>query len=689
MLILRCTTGTRFYRQKVVILLLLLVLFTSRAGAQQPTSYRSDGPSEQDVVLTLRITPDVKPETLALLNELTVPRVVRLEKNENAGKFLSSFYGASLTHVEKDIRDMNPWIGAAAFQTLNITKQSEIKLPAGPEYYANVLKVRDKNVDFAKQVSLETGTHSKGLVSQMRKLSDSLKNYFRNYCKTRQCTEDQKATLSAQRLIAFPYVSRYVSFTLNAEARSNAGTLVAQLRRDPAVVEAEIHAPARLVSPVSNGSLATLGSVCSLASDPEWFIRAVSLDQLPVDVLRGNAESILAIMDSGIDPDYQRFPLWKNFLEANGVAKEDDDQNGYGDDVVGCNFILQSDFPTDDQFSPEFHAHGTHVTGLASGLFLADPLLTAVRQRIQAMILKIADSNGFVDNGAVNDAIVYAQSKNAAVVNMSFRGSFSLSIKKHISQDENRIYVVAAGNGDVNHRGVNIDNPFNSAFPANLAKELKNVITVAAHGEDGRLACFSNFGPVSVDVAAPGVSINSTVTSGEFAQLNGTSQAAPLVSLAAALLHSQGLHEPALIKNRILVSVDFVPSYQNKLTSEGKLNIAKAVSIHNDVVELNDEKRTLLRGRLISPPATITVGEKTVAFGLIRKIINVTADDGSMIQQVVWQNSGKLERLKGKLVMETLTLRVGDTCLPLAPENIRDLIPAWRPSSPAVECQKD
>ena len=59
-------------------------------------------------------------------------------------------------------------------------------------------------------------------------------------------------------------------------------------------------------------------------------------------------------------------------------------------------------------------------------------------------------------------------------------------------------------------------------------------LCVAATDRDGNLAAFSNFGP-SVDIAAPGVDLVSTVPAG-YGVLSGTSAATPLVAAAAAVI---------------------------------------------------------------------------------------------------------------------------------------------------------
>lgn len=659
-----------------------------RVDVTTQSTQRLEGPSSEDLVITLRLAPDVQPETLELLNRMTKPRVVQLRSTENAGYLLSRVYGASLSSVEARLRTLNPWIGASDLTTLTTAETTSIKLAAGAEYYANVIKPVSAGTGLEQQAVLETGASSKYLLRQIKKTSDSFKNFFSDYCKTHRCTAAQAEAYRSQKPLAFPYVSRYVSFTLTPDARKSPTALLEALKRDPAVSEPEIHTPAKLIFPVirSFTELSTVHTCAADPSDADWFVRAVSLHKLPIDALRGSNESIIAVMDSGIALDDKRFLLWQNLAETTGVEKQDDDQNGYTDDTVGCNFIIQSDFPVDDQFSIEYRSHGTHVAGLASGRFLPEPLATAVAQRVQPMILKIADSNGFVDNGAVNDAIVYAQNKGAIVVNMSFEGEYSASIKRYIEQDPGRIYVVAAGNGDQQHRGLNLDLPEVRRFPAKLGQQLNNVIAVAAHNEDGSLACFSNFGKKTVDIAAPGVAVQSTVTEGEFAKFSGTSQATPLVALAAALLHSQGLIQPAAIKQRLLVSVDFQPGYRGRVSSEGKLNIAKAATIYDDVIELKDPEQPLLRGRVLSPPQEITLNGKTIPFRSIRKIVNFTDDNGQATQRITWLDNGKLEHEYGTSSFKGLTIKVGETCLDLTVDVIRDFIPASKPIGQPLPC---
>jgi len=121
----------------------------------------------------------------------------------------------------------------------------------------------------------------------------------------------------------------------------------------------------------------------------------------------------------------------------------------------------------------------------------------------------------------------------------------------------------------------------NDGFPVYPASfDLPNVISVAATDEKDRLADFSNFGAVSVDVAAPGVNIVSTARGGGYTTYSGTSMAVPFVTGIAGLIKAQypgysDLH----LKEAILASVDNIPSLEGKVATCGRANAHNAVSI--------------------------------------------------------------------------------------------------------------
>ena len=76
-----------------------------------------------------------------------------------------------------------------------------------------------------------------------------------------------------------------------------------------------------------------------------------------------------------------------------------------------------------------------------------------------------------------------------------------------VEESKNTLWVFAAGNDGTNNDQL-------PSSPTNIQAD--NVISVAATIGFDVIAPFSNFGVKMVDVAAPGVSINSTVPGDEF-----------------------------------------------------------------------------------------------------------------------------------------------------------------------------
>lgn len=159
--------------------------------------------------------------------------------------------------------------------------------------------------------------------------------------------------------------------------------------------------------------------------------------------------------------------------------------------------------------------------------------------------IKVLDSNGA---GSISDIIagidyVTAHSNEIDVVNLSFGcecSSSALDAAINNAVNAGVVFVVAAGN---DHKDASSFSPARNP----------NVIAVSAmadsdgecggqgsstkYGDDDTFASFSNYGE-AVDIVAPGVGILSTYIDGNYAQLSGTSMAAPHVAGSIALYES-------------------------------------------------------------------------------------------------------------------------------------------------------
>ena len=140
------------------------------------------------------------------------------------------------------------------------------------------------------------------------------------------------------------------------------------------------------------------------------------------------------------------------------------------------------------------------------------------------------------------------------------------------------------------HHHNNNDNDVTPAYPASYS--LANIISVAATDQADGKAWFSNYGPNSVDLGAPGVSIYSTKLGNMYQYLSGTSMAAPHVSGAISLIWSRFPSWTHLeVKQRILDTVDPLPSLAGITVTGGRLSFCNlerdcngnGIPDHNDI----------------------------------------------------------------------------------------------------------
>jgi thermitase len=225
---------------------------------------------------------------------------------------------------------------------------------------------------------------------------------------------------------------------------------------------------------------------------------------------------------------------------------------------------LVRDFVNEDNTVKDLSGHGTHVAGIAAARTANRKGVAGGCPNCDLLVAKVFDGPGTGTVARIAEGIIWSADHGAEVINLSvIHPNFSTIDKAAVdyAAGKGAVVVAAAGNGDTS----------DPTYPAAYS----SVIAVAATNQDDRRASFSNHGEW-VDVAAPGVSVLSTIPDG-YASWNGTSMAAPHVSALAGLLAAQGLDRET-IRTRILdTAVDLGPNGSDPSYGAGRMSAGRAV----------------------------------------------------------------------------------------------------------------
>eukprot|EP00916_Digyalum_oweni_P008921 GHVL01015032.1.p1 GENE.GHVL01015032.1~~GHVL01015032.1.p1 ORF type:complete len:632 (-),score=149.15 GHVL01015032.1:154-2049(-) len=305
-------------------------------------------------------------------------------------------------------------------------------------------------------------------------------------------------------------------------------------------------------------------------------------------VTTGAEDLVIAIFDTGVDYLHEdlHMNIWNNPDEIpdDGI---DNDGNGFIDDVHGWDFYNSDNDPMDDSDL----SHGTHVAGIVGSMGNNKIGTAGMLWNVKLIPIKFAGSDGRGMQSSVLMGLNYLemlrQTKviNLRIVNHSWGSSKTTNAVRDVIMTSEMLHICAAGNS-----GLVIDGVTNNYFPAQLA--FQNTIAVAASNVDDNNcpAEFSNIGP-SIDIAAPGVLVWSTVSSDlkifggveeagpdtkPYFAISGTSMATPMVTGVAGLLMSVYPSLTAWQTKFFITESANTSSCWNKKTATGKILDARA-----------------------------------------------------------------------------------------------------------------
>lgn len=264
----------------------------------------------------------------------------------------------------------------------------------------------------------------------------------------------------------------------------------------------------------------------------QWALKNIQADKA-WDYERGSVVTKVAVIDSGCEATHSD-------LDIN---------------------IVETKVFDDPQMMSE---HGTHVCGIIGGLGNNTRGITGINWSIGIMALKadaIVNGQYGLRMSKVADAVVYAADNGARVINLSLGGSASDVLKDAIDYAEQKGVIIVAAAGNNASQNYNL---YPAAWPS--------VVSVSAVGPQDEFAFYSSFG--KVDLSAPGGVVSqdrngdglknakdcvdaeciySTSLNNGYANLAGTSMAAPFVSGTAALLISA---KPQLTKDEVITALE-------------------------------------------------------------------------------------------------------------------------------------
>ncbi|PEJ25934.1 hypothetical protein CN689_25130 [Peribacillus butanolivorans] len=300
----------------------------------------------------------------------------------------------------------------------------------------------------------------------------------------------------------------------------------------------------------------------------------------------GSKETVVAIIDDGID---------RNHEDLKGKIDHPYDAVRNRKNIVPAG------------------EHGTHIAGIIAGSANNDLGGTGVAPNIKIMPINVFKGE-YADTADIIEAIHYAVQQGADIINMSLGDTrYSEALNKAVQEAYSKGLLIVAAAGNEGDMGKSVQRVYPAAF--------SHVISVAATDSKDKRTSYSNYHS-TVDIAAPGDYILSTLPNNRYGWMSGTSMATPMVAGVAALIWS---NEPKLTKYEVEYrlydsAIDLGTKGKDIYYGNGRVNAKKALemkTLTRPTVTPISDKDTLIKGKIPSDFKTGTLSiytnEKTLA----------------------------------------------------------------------------
>ncbi|MBP5410197.1 MAG: leucine-rich repeat protein [Prevotella sp.] len=397
----------------------------------------------------------------------------------------------------------------------------------------------------------------------------------------------------------------------------------------------------------------------------QWGLQAINMPALWEKPVINSKRPVIAILDTGVDINHPDLAtnIWTNAAEKGN----DEDNNGFVGDVYGWDFVNNSP----DISDPD--GHGTHCAGIAAAVGNNGIGIVGANPDALIMPLKVLNAGGVGSVAATIQALDYAVANGANVISMSFgracpgKSTHEGEMEAMEEAAKYAILVAATGNDGVcmNQRHQTLHG--SGKFPdPNFPAAYPFVIGVQASNKDGSLADFSNFDcrrtpsvtvygekktPLCYEILAPGVDIVSTLPSGEYGAMDGTSMACPLIAGAVSRIlqtktdidNGKLLTMISLVSdNKVLDMIDLYNVKDNDMPKHAVDDIFTAVVEKNEITFRVTSATTVQVGdgsypAVNNPSGTVTIPETVDGFKVTT--IGSYAFAGTDVENVILPNS--------------------------------------------------